>query len=1486
MPLNTFPEKLFHPLVTEWFRSKYGNPTDIQASAWPLIAEGKHVLITAPTGSGKTLAAFLWGIDMLASGKWETGSTRLLYISPLKALNNDVRENLIIPLEELAALFESRGVLFPRINALTRSGDTPNKVRVKMMKIPPEILITTPESLNILLNTERSHALFGSVRTVIMDEIHALMPNKRGTHMISAIERLTLEAGEFQRIALSATIKPIERAAAFAGGYTTGNKGSYVARDVSIIRSSIEKRISVRVLSCEKDEGESIFLPLVDSVKARIKANRSTLVFTNARTMCEKITRLINENEPEILAYSHHGSLSKELRLHVEKMLRSGKLKSIVATSSLELGIDIGDLDEVILVETPQSVSAGLQRVGRAGHAVGQTSRGVIFPLHGLDFLRAAILAKAVQDRDIEETHPIENPLDVLAQVLLAMILRRPWNADELYAWIRRIHSYNTLTRTQYDLVIGMLAGKYGDVPIGELKPRVLVDSSSGMVKPLSGVKPLLLLSGGTIADRGYFELRTESGNIKIGELDEEFVWERRVGNIFNFGTQDWQITKIDSKTVEVRQISKAGFSIPFWKGDRPGKDFHLAEKEGLFLEEADSILDDPGLRNRLETEFFMDAMAADNLLHLLERQKRASGGVLSHRHRIVLEHVKGQGDDREPFVIVIHTLWGIKVNRPFSLALQGAWEEKYGYMPDTFVDDNAIRVAIPHECTGVELVSLLSPETCEKRVLSKLPGTGFFGARFRENAGRALILPRKAFGKRTPFWLTRLRARKLYEAVSGLENFPIVLETYRACMRDDLDITNLIRLLEEIQDGIIEVKDVYVDHPTPFARGSAWRETNVYMYQGDEPRTSRTPAVREELFAEIAKTEWLRPKIETATNDDFTKKAQRSYPGYSPADADELVSWTGERILIPESEWDELLSGMTENQGMDTKSIIEAIAPRLRLASFPGSSSKFVATVDSLFVIAETFAIDVNDLKPTDIRNVSSTDRQAGVFPIEQTNKGIQDTPGFSGERKRRAVLLQWLRFYGIIKLTFVEGLFGTCTRDVMETYGGKEAGLSVVSGTLSSNSHSPEICAKENFERLLRIKRKKSRLSISPLPKEYLQLFLATWQGLTSKKEGADGLRSSLESLFGIPLHAELWETEVFPARILGYRKSMLDSLCSEENLVWFGYGKGKLGFAIEEELELFPDKPTSEEQPPFFPREHGRYSFWDLAQYSGLESRELTEKLWEYVWEGIVSNSSFETIRKGLENDFKPVVIQREPREAGRPAHRQPGMARWRSSRPIAGLWYVLERGYESADEISKERMRKDRARQLFARYGVFSRGLHEYELPAFSWKNLSRTMQVMELGGEIFTGLFFEGVPGPQFMGKEALGLLSGGLDDKAIYMMNACDPASLCGSGFGVISANLPSRIPSTRIVYEGTKPVIVSKRNHSELEISVRPDHERLDRFVDFITQSLDRDYAPQKAIKVEIINGERADKSEYGEAFEALGFSKDFGAFHKHGSY
>ncbi len=1460
----------FHPLIRSWFLERFGMPTDIQEQSWRSIRDGRHVLLTAPTGSGKTLAAFLWAINQLATGSWPGGAVRVVYVSPMKALNNDVCRNLEQPLAELRDHFQSAGKTLPEIRVQSRSGDTTGAERQRMYRKPPEIFITTPESLNILVTSKNGRALLTGVAAVILDEIHAVLPDKRGTHLITAVDRLVRLSGEFQRIALSATVKPLQTVADFVGGFILHPDGSYEKRQVDTISSTMEKQMSVTV-SLPPDAQDNItdatwWPALIRAFKEIVAGNKATLFFTNSRRHAEKVTRLINEDEERALAYPHHGSLAKELRLAVEQKLKNGELKAIVATNSLELGIDIGDLDRVVLIQTPFSVAHAVQRIGRAGHKVGEKSHGLLYPLHGKDFINAAVLARAVQERDIESLHPAEGPLDVLAQVILAMTVAEKWQVNELLASIRASYPYRNLGRQQFDTVLEMLSGRYADTRILELRGRIHFDRLAGTVWAKDGTAYLLYTSGGTIPDRGSYILRHQESKARLGELDEEFVWERRLGETFALGAQAWRIQKIGPSDVEVVPVAGSHNIIPFWKAEAMHRDFHLSEKIGLFLERCNGMLSDPGLVGWLTAQWDMDPIAANYLHSYLRLQRQISGADLPHRHHLLIEHYNDPLNRSDAKQVILHTFWGGRLNHPFSLALSAAWQERHGYSLQVFADNDCILLVLPHAFEPADVLSLVSSDNLERLLRKKLEESGYFGAHFRECCGRALLLPKSSNRRRMPLWLNRLRSKKMFDAVLGYEDFPILLETWRECFQDDFDMAGLRRVLDELEAGAIAVSEVVTHQPSPFADGVIWRQTNKYMYEDDAPEGGKHSHLRDDLIRELVFASHLRPRLEPELIELFLGKIQRTAEGYAPLQGQDLIETVEERLLLSMDEWQALLQATVRDSGLAENEVLRAVEERLVLVRLPHTAGPLCCAISRLPLIVEAMMEGEVDVTLLTGRPVPQALLDLS-FALHREKKEQTSTDPAS----LVAVLLSTR---GPETLHSLERMLGFDRPQLEAAMDQLVEAEQVVVDTFTSASEEPEVCDVNNLEILLRMLRRARQASFKPLDCSLLQLFVATHQGLTSDDDSFSALQQSLDALFGYPAPCNAWEEYILPARVCPYHLSHLDSLLQSSGLLWFGCGPKKSSFAFIEDLELFagaagPDNETETFIQRLFPDRKGRYTFFDILGVSGLDSTALSEKLWSFVWQGIIGNDSYEVLRKGIENDFKP---WRTGGDHG-PHGRRSRLSRWETSRPLTGPFFLLPYPAGTDDSLDRQELIKDRIRQLLARYGLIFRDLTAKELPELQWRNIYKSLRLMELSGEILTGYFFTGIDGPQFISPEAFRALQKGLNEDAIFWLNACDPVSLCGIGPEPLHRGLPARLSTTYLVYHGARLTLILKRNGKELEFFVPADHPLLSRYLDVCKVLLTRQFNPLKVLAVGRINGMVPGKSGYLQALKDFGF-------------
>jgi ATP-dependent Lhr-like helicase len=1475
----------FHPLISEWFLSKIGQPTDIQAKSWPKIKEQEHLLITAPTGSGKTLTAFLWALNQLITGAWETGTTRVLYISPLKALNNDIRRNLLSPLQDLAVFFESRNEPFPEIRVFTRSGDTPQNERQKMRRQPPEILITTPESLNILLTTKSCHSLLKGVQTVILDEIHAVVNTKRGTHLMTAIDRLVLLAGEFQRLALSATVRPLETVAKFVGGYRLVAPKQYDARKVTIIQSDIQKKYALRVdfpAKARQESKDNSWWPvLAKAFKGILKQNQSTLIFSNSRRHVEKISRLINEDEEDILAYAHHGSLSKEIRLTVEQKLKAGELRGIVATNSLELGIDIGSLDEVILVETPFNVASAVQRLGRAGHRVGEVSRGRLYPIHGGDFLHAAVMTKAVLAGNIEEVHPISGALDVLTQVILSMCVVQTWDIDELYDVIRTNYAYHHLSRQQFDLILQMLEGRYANTRIRELSPRLSVDRLDNTVKAKDNAAFLIYMAGGTIPDRGYYDLRLENNKAKIGTLDEEFVWERRVGETFALGNQIWRIMKITHNDVEVMPAEGTLNIIPFWNGEAMDSDFHFSRQVSNFLKWAQENLGETMFKEQLMTDYHMVEPAANELIRYLKSQQEEIKTDLPHSHHIVVEHFQDPTNQKDAKQVIIYTFWGGKVNRPFALALSMAWEEKFKTPLQVFIHNDAILLMLPSEFNAMELLRLITPENMEQYLVKKLEQTGFFGAHFRENAGRSLLLPRQNFRKRMPLWLNRLRSKKLLQTIRSFEDFPVLLETWRTCLQDEFDLANLKSCLEKIQTHEIRVSETATQKPSPFASGLIWQQTNQYMYDNDTPLGANQVSLKGELIRELVQASHLRPKIPVERIQELEAKRQRYFQGYAPDNASDLFDHIKDRLLIPQSEWKTLCQGITRDHQIDWQDLLEDktvhLSQKIIFIQWGAIPEPLLVAVENVPRFLQLFKKNMAELTVLDYQGKAYGDKLNVPKASPVTQESTRGDENSSLVEELALFIGQWLSFYGPLtqdRICGLLGLQGAVWQEILEELVDNEQ---VIFDEISINAIQKEVCDITNLEVLLRMLRRSQQPQFTARPIQELPLFLATFQGIVRKGESASDLQRLLEQFLGMPLNPHLWEEQILPNRLVPYFSAWLDSLVQEHGLLLMGNENKKLYFSFPDDLELYVEQSLVQEDkepPPFQIQPTGRYHFLDLLKLNNCSSTELGQGLWQQFWKGHITVDSFGALRKAILNQFsvEPQTPASSNRRSRRPSHR-----RWQSESFLPGNWYKTPVLSKNDDSIYAEELNKDRVRQLLERYGILFRELLQRELPLFQWRSIFRTLQLMEYSGEVLAGYFFEHIPGLQFISHEAFECLKQGLNKNTIFWVNAVDPASVCGLSLEPLKANHPSRLQGNYVVYDGHTIVLVIQKSGKALYFHVPPDHSRLQDYFAVFKMMLERDFNPQKSVVIETINDTTAVKSEYLPALKAFGFQNNY---------
>ena len=1431
----------FHPLLGEWFYQRYSEPTDVQLQVWGRISRGEHVLVSAPTGTGKTLAAFLWFLNQLITARLTVARTSVLYVSPLKALNNDIRQNLLQPLSELGDLFSTAGIPFPQIEVLTRSGDSTAAERRRIARHPPAILITTPESLNLMLTARSGREVLTSVCAVVLDEIHSVVGNRRGVHLITAVERLARLAGEFQRVALSATIRPLDVVAGFVGGCALSTRGDRAAcrgRTVSVVQSAGRKKygISVEASSMKEADPADPWTPLVEELRHVLATHRSTLVFVNGRRLCEFLTTRINGEENPPLAYAHHGSLSRETRLEVEQKLKRGELRAIVATSSLELGIDVGAVDHVVLVQAPPTVAAAVQRLGRAGHQVGVASEGTLMPTHERDLLDLAVLSRAVLRHEIEATRNIAAPLDVLAQVIVSMACAETWELDELFAEVRCSYPYRDLDRRQFDAVVQMLAGRYAQTRIRELKPRLSLDGLEGTAAAQRGAAQALYANGGTIPDRGYFQMRHARSNARLGELDEEFVWENREGSRFSLGAQNWRVERITPSDVFVSPAPHAA-AAPFWKADAQDRGFHFAQEIGRFLEMAGARLEDAAFERQLQTEYALTPAAALQLLEYLRSQVKISGAELPHRHHLVVEHIESGPQGVPGNQLVLHTLWGGRVNRPFSLALEGAWEESFGLALESYPTNDGVYLVLPERAEGHQVMNLVHRGNVDRLIRNQLESSGFFGARFRECAGRALLLGRGRPGQRTPLWMNRLRSRKLMDAVLGYDDFPILLEAWRTCLRDEFEMDSLYGLLDEIACGEIRCTEVTTATGSPFVRASAWRQVNQYMYMDDRLQGRVRSNIGENWLQEVVFTDQLRPRVNAAAAAAFEAKLQRLAPGFTPENGQELLDWLKERVTIPMGEWRCLLAGMERDHQLQEEALQEEFGKKACLVAVAAADEPLVCAVEEVGRVSAAF---FPGAKP----RVNYLSGAALVVPAAATGGG-------GGSE----LLHQWLQFYAPRPLDFAVRSLGFSAARFEHLLQPLQASRKVVVGELLESGSGQYLCDGENLERIIRSGAR--RTSPEALPLRHLQWFLARQGGLLGGHSGEDGFAGLLERLACLPLPVALWERDLFPARCPGYRPQWVDTAMATEEWHWIGCGRERMAFCLDRDAELMTreGEEPGMDGPSFvaalWSEGDARYSFAALARKSGLAEDRLQELVWEAAWRGELSNDSFFSIRKGIETRF------RAPDDDARRRRR-------RRTIRAPGNWFLPGAQPRQSDFTAREERNKERVRLLIGRYGVLFRELLQREAEAFRWSELFRTLRLMELSGELISGYFFEDIPGPQFLAPASLDLLQGNAGPDQVYWLNAADPLSLAGNSLEALRGWLPARRATSHLVFCGAELLISSERHGAALAIGVEPEDPRLPQALDLFRHLLGRRVAPLSRVEVERINGEAANRSPF----------------------
>ena len=1371
------------PGTRRWFERAFDSPTPAQELAWPAIAAGGHVLVQAPTGSGKTLAAFLLGIDRLNETPGD--GLRLLYVSPLKALNYDIERNLRGPLAGLGS----------RLAVGVRTGDTPQRERQQMLRTPPDILITTPESLFLLL-TSRGRELLKTVETVILDEVHAVAGTKRGSHLALSLERLERVAEQpFQRIGLSATQRPLAEIGRFVAG--TG-------REIALVDAGHRKELDLEVVipvedmrelnarnelsqpvvqdGVEMDSGyeanrRSIWPSIYPALLELVRAHRSTIVFVNNRRLAERLALRINELAEAEIARAHHGSLAREQRLIIEEDLKAGRIPCLVATSSLELGIDMGAVDLVIQVESPKSVARGLQRVGRAGHELGATSKGRIFPKFRADLLECAVVAKAMREGAIEETAIPRNPLDVLAQQVVAICAEEEIAVDDLLALVRGAHPFAELTRQQLDNVLDMLAGRYPSDEFAELRPRIVWDRTAGVIRGRSSARRLAVTNAGTIPDRGLYGVFQVDGGGRVGELDEEMVYEAREGQTFMLGASTWRIEEITRDRVLVSPAPGVPGAVPFWKGEGVGRPFELGAKIGAASRELAALSDERAAK-RLQEDYHLDALAARNLLAFLRQQEGSS--ALPTDKTVVVERFRDEiGDWR----VCILTPFGGRVHAPWSMALAARIRDALGLEVQSLWSDDGIALHFPDADTPPALADLLiEPAEVEDLVVQEVGSTALFGARFRENAARALLIPRRRPGQRTPLWQQRLKAQSLLEVARKYGSFPIVLETYRECLQDVFDLPALRGILNGLSTRELDLVEVETPSASPMAASLMFDYVATYMYEDDTPaaeRRAQALSLDRELLRELLGQEELRELLDPGALAEVEASLRPL-----PRNADELHDLLRR---VGDVRAEELDAGFAETL------VRERRAFRARV----GGADTVIAAEDA-GLYRDAF----------------------GVMPPGGLPEAFLEAVDGALER----VLLRYARSHGPFTMRDVVSRYGLETDAVEGRLSALESRDLLVRGELRPGGVERDWCDPDVLRRIRRASLAVLRRQVEPAEQAALGRFLPGWHGIDRRAT----LREALVPLQGLALPVSLWETEILARRVIGYQPSWLDQLCASGEVVWVGAGLDRVALYYREDAPAL-GPPASAEPLDGHVHEAIRATlnrsaeFWlDLVAATGLASGDVLPPLWELVWNGEVTNDAWAPLR--AKRRYGVPSGERRPRRFSR--------ARVAGDVATAGRWSLAGRLFAASDTVSQGADRRALAELLLERQGIVTRdGVRAEGIPG-GYGAVYGELKALETVGSCRRGYFVEGLGGAQFALPGAVERLRElrNVDDDEPLVLAAADPAQPYG---GVLpwprrAAARAARVAGAHVVLLGGEAALYVERGGRSLLPLRDPDPEWL----------------------------------------------------------
>jgi ATP-dependent Lhr-like helicase len=1395
------------PATQAWFTAAFSAPTPAQQGAWAAIAEGRNALVVAPTGSGKTLAAFLWAIDKLASTpppEEKLARCRVLYVSPLKALAVDIERNLRSPLAGIKHAAARLGLPEPAIRVGVRSGDTPADERRRIATTPPDILITTPESLFLLLTSQAREALRG-VETVIVDEIHAVAGTKRGAHLAISLERLdALLERPAQRIGLSATVRPASEVARFLGGQhpvdivsPTGSKTVELRVEVTVEDMASLGEIAapspsgpgrtVDGASAASAEARTSIWPSIERrVLELVRSAKSTIVFANSRRLAERLCSRLNELAeadaldaqaeaerdgppgpyPPLARYPvqvpgqagvggglapagsatftevarpHHGSMSREQRSEVEEALKSGRLPCVVATSSLELGIDMGAVDLVVQVESPPSVASGLQRVGRAGHQVGAASTGVVLPKHRGDLLPCAVVAERMAAGAIESLTITRNPLDVLAQQVVAMVSVEPWDALELLELVRRAAPYASLPSSAYEGVLDMLAGRYPSDAFAELRPRLVWDRVDGTLTSRPGSQRLAVTSGGTIPDRGLFGVYLVAGadgggpGRRVGEFDEEMVYESRIGDVILLGSSSWRIEDIGADRVLVSPAPGQPGKLPFWHGDAPGRPIELGRAMGAFAREL-AALDPEAAATRL-ADAGLDDWARGNLLTYLAEQREATGALPDDR-TIVVERFRDElGDWR----LAVHSPFGAQVHAPWALAVAARIRESTGLDAQVLHSDDGLILRLPDgdEPPTADLV-MLAAEDVEQIVQAEVGGSALFASRFRECAARALLLPRRDPTRRTPLWQQRQRAAQLLSVASVHPDFPIVLEAVRECLQDVFDVPGLVSLMRDLAGRAVRLVEVETPAPSPFARSLLFGYVGVFMYEGDSPlaeRRAQALSLDSRLLAELLGSAELRELLDPDALAEIEAELQRLAPGRQARGAEgiaDVLRVLGDLTTVEIRERLEVPEGATVERLLQ-----ELEAARRALQVRIAGEQRWVAVEDA------------GRLR----------DALGVAMPVGVPDVFLEPVADPFGD-----LVSRFARTRGPFVASDVAARYGLGIALVTGTLDRLKAGGRILSGEFRPGGSGMEWCDAEVLRMLRRRSLAKLRREVEPVPLRALSRFLPDWLGTgKSARRGVDALARAIEQLAGAAIPASALETLVLPARVRDYVPAQLDELCASGEVVWAGAGSlpgndgwvrlvpaEAAGLLVPPPLDTLSFEPTHDAILATLDGGHGVFfrAIADAA-WGGAEPADdaiLVAALWDLVWAGYVTNDTLAPLRVLLAGKAGG------GRRTAAPPRRRSRYARYgrpalptRAGPPTAGgRWWRLP----DRDPAATRRMHA-LAEALLDRHGVLTRGAVAAEQIPGGFSAVYPVLSAFEDAGRCRRGYFVEGLGAAQF-----------------------------------------------------------------------------------------------------------------------------------------